>query len=451
MGQRFGCTWRHIRDKRVKYISTRGGAPVTLDEALRRGIAADGGLYLPETLPDLTLPDIADSGDIKLTAKAFLAPFFEGSQLEDSLDEIIAETFHFPLPVSALAVAAGRCDVLELYHGPTAAFKDVGAGFLAACLSRLEGDAANPLTILVATSGDTGGAVAAAFDGRPGMRVVVLYPDGMVSARQAHQLTCWGDNVLSLAVDGTFDDCQAIVKSAMADRQLSDKHRFSSANSINIGRLLPQAIYYAHASVLHKLRTGNAPGFIIPTGNLGNAFACFLARETGMPIGEIVLATNANCLISDYLAGLAWEPRESIQTLASAMDVGNPSNMERLRHVGGEARDLVGQIRAQSVTDEQITRQIRRDYDELNLVSCPHTATATYVWQQLDENERLSNDWIVVATAHAAKFEQIVEPIIGERVALPSVLADILKKPGHFVPIEASMAAFEAALEERFG
>lgn len=434
----------------MRYQSTRGGASVTLDEALRQGIAADGGLYLPESLPELTLSSGADSADIKVTAGTFLAPFFAGSDLEDSLDEIIAETFSFPLPVSALEVAAGRCDVLELYHGPTAAFKDIGAGFLAACLSRLEGDAEKPLTILVATSGDTGGAVAAAFDGRPGMRVVVLYPDGMVSARQAHQLTCWGDNVLSLAVDGTFDDCQAIVKSAMADRQLNDKHRFSSANSINIGRLLPQAIYYAHASVLHKMRTGTAPGFIIPTGNLGNAFACFLARETGMPIGKIILATNANRLIVDYLAGSAWEPRASIQTLASAMDVGNPSNMERLRHVGGDAEDLVGRIRAQSVTDAQIKSQIRRDYEELNLISCPHTATATYVWQHLDEEERLSHDWIVVATAHAAKFEQIVEPIIGERIALPSVLAAILKKPSHFVPIEASMAAFEAALEQQF-
>lgn len=435
----------------MKYTSTRGGPAVTLDEALTQGIAADGGLYLPETLPELDVRNVADSGDIKLTARAFLAPFFAGSSLEDSLDDIIAETFHFPLPVTALEVTPGWCGVLELYHGPTAAFKDVGAGFLAACLARLEGDAANPLTILVATSGDTGGAVAAAFNGRPGMRVVVLYPDGMVSARQAHQLTCWGDNVLSLAVDGTFDDCQAIVKAAMADRQLNDKHRFSSANSINIGRLLPQAIYYAHASLMHKTRTGNAPGFIIPTGNLGNAFACYLARETGMPIGDIVLAINSNCLISDYLAGAAWEPRASIQTLASAMDVGNPSNMERLRHVGGEADELVRKIRAQSVTDEQIKKQIRRDYDELNLISCPHTATATYVWQHLDESARISQDWVVVATAHAAKFEQIVESIIGERIALPNVLAEILEKPSHFVPIEASMAAFGAALEERFG
>ncbi|MGI9262573.1 MAG: threonine synthase [Woeseiaceae bacterium] len=435
----------------MRYISTRGGASVTLDAALRQGIAADGGLYLPEALPSVALPDGSASDEINVTAKAFLAPFFTGSELEPHLGDIISETFRFPIPVTPLPVANGHCEVLELYHGPTAAFKDVGAGFLAACLSRLEGDTENPLTILVATSGDTGGAVAAAFDGRPGMRVVVLYPDGMVSARQAHQLTCWSDNVLSLAVNGTFDDCQAIVKSAMAHSQLSDKHRFSSANSINIGRLLPQAIYYAHTSARHWSRTGTAPGFIVPTGNLGNAFACFLARETGMPIGEIILATNANRIISDYLDGAAWDPRASIQTLASAMDVGNPSNMERLRHVGGEGPDLARKIRAQSVTDEQIAAQIRTDFDELNMVSCPHTATATYVWQNLDDESRLSRDWIIVATAHAAKFEQIVEPIIGERVALPQVLAEILERPSHFVSIDASLEAFSTALEDRFG
>jgi len=435
----------------VRYISTRGGPSVTLDQALKRGIAADGGLYLPEVLPPIILPEVTDIGDIDTTARAFLSPFFAGSDLETHLDDIIAETFHFPIPLTVLPAASGSCEILELYHGPTAAFKDVGAGFLAACLSRLEGDRENPLTILVATSGDTGGAVAAAFDGRPGMRVVVLYPDGMVSARQAHQLTCWGDNVLSLAVAGTFDDCQAIVKAAMANRQLTEKHRFSSANSINIGRLLPQAIYYAHASALHWSRTGTSPGFIVPTGNLGNAFACFLAREAGMPIGEIILATNANRIISDYLDGADWDPRASIQTLASAMDVGNPSNMERLRHVGGEAQDLARKVRALSVTDEQITQQIRKDFDELNLVSCPHTATATYVWQNLDQDSRLSQDWIIVATAHAAKFEQIVEPVIGESITLPGVLAEILRKPSQFIPIDASMAAFETALEDQFG
>ena len=257
----------------MRYFSTRGAGPVSLDDALRLGIASDGGLFLPEQLPQFELADFDGAETIPDVAKVLLMPFFGGSSLADDLDAILAETYRFPIPATALPVGGHDVALLELYHGPTVAFKDVGAGFLAACLSRLEGDVNDPLTILVATSGDTGGAVAAAFDGRPGMRVVVLFPDGRVSERQAHQLCCWGDNVLSLKVRGSFDDCQALVKGAMRDAELSVKHRFSSANSINIGRLLPQSTYYADASLRHFRRTGNKPGFIIPTGNLGNAFA----------------------------------------------------------------------------------------------------------------------------------------------------------------------------------
>ena len=193
------------------------------------------------------------------------------------------------------------------------------------------------------------------------MRVVVLFPDGRVSARQAQQLTCWSDNVLSLSVAGAFDDCQALVKAALADQELCARYRFSSANSINIGRLLPQSTYYADASLRHFRATGNKPGFVIPTGNLGNALACIMAREMGLPIGPIVLATNANRTIPEYFESLNWIPRASVQTLASAMDVGDPSNMERLRSMLGEAdvlRDCLGVV---SVDDEQIEAQIRRD------------------------------------------------------------------------------------------
>lgn len=435
----------------MRYVSTRGGNPVTLDEALVSGIAADGGLFLPDNLPSIAWREFGAAKDIRETAELFLQPFFSGSSLENDLPGIIRETFNFPIPVTALPVPGGRCSLLELFHGPTAAFKDIGAQFLAACLSRLEGDTEHPLTILVATSGDTGGAVAAAFDERPGIRVVVLFPNGRVSERQAHQLTCWSDNVLSLAVKGSFDDCQAIAKEAMANEALSARHRFSSANSINIGRLLPQAIYYAHASLQHFLEYEREPSFIIPTGNLGNAFACFLAREVGLPIGEIILATNANCLISDFLGGADWEPRASIQTLASAMDVGNPSNMERLRYLGGESAELQSKVRAVSVTDEQITGQIAQNFKEFGFATCPHTATATHAWRMLDASEREGKDWILVGTAHAAKFEQIVEPIIGTRVPVPPELAAILSRPQRFEVIDATIDAMENALEVRFG
>ena len=349
-----------------------------------------------------------------------------------------------------LPSATGRAGLLELYHGPTAAFKDVGAGFLAACLTRLEGDKSAPLTILVATSGDTGGAVAAAFNERPGMRVVVLFPDGRVSARQAHQLTCWGDNVLSLSVNGAFDDCQALVKSALADEELSTRYRFSSANSINIGRLLPQSTYYADASLRHFRETGNKPGFIVPTGNLGNALACIMAREMGLPIGPIILATNANRTISDYFETLEWIPRASVQTLASAMDVGDPSNMERLRNIVGDAdvlRDCLGVL---CVDDKQIEAEIRRDFREFGFATCPHTATATHAWRELAPDLRHEHDWILVATAHPAKFETIVEPLIGEAVPLPQELADILSRPSRAVSISPHLEALADAMDEYF-
>ena len=282
------------------------------------------------------------------------------------------------------------------------------------------------------------------------MRVAVLYPDGRVSDRQAHQLTCWGDNVLSLAVRGAFDDCQALVKAAMGDESLSARHRFSSANSINIGRLLPQSIYYAAASLEHVRRTGRKPSFIVPTGNLGNAFACYLAREMGLPIDDLILATNANRLIVDFLDGAEWAPRASIQTLASAMDVGNPSNMERLRATGGDAESLGGQIRANAVSDEEIREEIRRTWDEFGMAICPHTATAFHTWRNLDGDERQAKDWILAATAHAAKFEQIVEPIIGATVPVPDELAEILSRERRFETIEADMGALVEALDRGF-
>jgi threonine synthase len=431
----------------MRYLSTRGGSSVGLDDALREGIAADGGLFLPAELPRFSVTDFGAADTIPAAAGVLLDPFFSGSTLRAQIDTILDETFSFPIPAISLPTDTGSLSMLELFHGPTAAFKDVGARFLAACLTRLEGDPAAPLTILVATSGDTGGAVAAAFDSRPGMRVVVLYPDGRVSERQAHQLSCWSDNVLSLKVQGSFDDCQTMVKAAMADEERFAGHRFSSANSINIGRLLPQSTYYADASLRHFRATGRRPGFIIPTGNLGNAFACVMAREMGLPIGPIILATNANRTIADYFATLQWLPRASLQTLASAMDVGDPSNMERLRKLLGEADVLREQIGVLSVTDEQIENAIRDDYAELGIVNCPHTATATHTWRHLDAALRTAHDWIAVATAHPAKFETVVEPIIGQPVAVPAGLAELLARPAHAIAIEPDVAALAAALE----
>jgi len=377
-----------------------------------------------------------------------LQPFFAGSALDGLLPEIAKEAFTFDAPVRMLKEADAAADealsVLELFHGPTAAFKDFGARFLASCMTRIaaQRELSSPLTVLVATSGDTGGAVAAAFHGKPGVRVIVLFPEGRVSARQQHQLTCWGDNITSLSVRGEFDDCQRIVKELFADRELVAQHNLCSANSINVGRLLPQSVYYAKASLDYYRKTGKTTNFVIPTGNLGNAFACAWAKSMGFPIGSIILATNANKTIPDFLQDGEWHPRSSVATLASAMDVGNPSNMERLRNLWGEAASLRERLNAYSVTDEQIREQIVTEYKNDSIAWCPHTATAFYVYRHdLSDEERRNAHWSLVATADAAKFEDIVEPLVGQTLPVPAELERLLTLPAHYDIVDSDAAA----------
>jgi threonine synthase len=339
--------------------------------------------------------------------------------------------------------------VLELFHGPTAAFKDVGARFLAALMERaLERSAdSRPLTILVATSGDTGGAVAAAFHRRAGIRVGVLFPKGQVSPRQQHQLTCWGDNVRAFEIDGTFDECQALVKAAFTDPDLRRRHRLTAANSINIGRLLPQVAYHAAAGLWHWRRHGTAAGSIVPSGNLGNGMACVWARAMGLPIRELVLAVNANRTIPDYLATGQWQPRPSVATLASAMDVGNPSNMERLRNLLPDFASLRTSVEAYPVDDASIRTQIEKDYARYGEIWCPHTATAFWVYDHLPQGRKTGQAWIVSATAHPAKFESIVEPVIGRQVPIPAALQDLLARPTASTPLPPRLAEFKDALD----
>src|SRR6185437_16250838 len=275
-GRRPGHRVRLMRFKSTRDAQLTAG----FGEALAQGLAPDGGLYVPTEWPRAQASSFTLRESLAGIGAKLLAPFAAGDPLAPSLPEITTEAFDFPAPVVALG-SGGRLAVLELFHGPTAAFKDFGARFLAACLARLRGPASRPLTILVATSGDTGGAVAAAFHGRPGIEVGVLFPKGLVSPTQERQLTCWGGNVRSFAVRGTFDDCQRMVKQAFLDPQLRQKKDLSSANSINLGRLLPQAVYYASTS-LRLWRETDAPvSFVIPAGNLGNAMACLWARKIG--------------------------------------------------------------------------------------------------------------------------------------------------------------------------
>ncbi|NBC21959.1 MAG: threonine synthase [Gammaproteobacteria bacterium] len=433
----------------MRFRSTRSGGSADLVSALVAGLAPDGGLYVPETLPEFSPEDFDGATTPAAVGEILLAPFFAGSPLAGALPDVLAETFDFDVPLRPVADATMPLSMLELFHGPTAAFKDVGARFLAACLQRIDaGGGDRPVTILVATSGDTGGAVAAAFHRRPGFRVVVLFPLGKVSPRQQQQLTCWGDNVVSVAVRGTFDDCQRLVKGAFADEELAARHRFSSANSINIGRLLPQSVYYAHAALAHWRERGEPSSVIVPTGNLGNGLAAVLARAMGLPIGDVIFATNANRTIADYLEEGEYRPRASVPTLASAMDVGDPSNMERLRNLFGEADRLRGTVEARVVEDEIIREQVRRDYERHGLIECPHTATAMHVWETLPEERRTARHWIAVATAHAAKFPEVVEPLIGTRVPVPEALAELLALPAHYREIPPELAALGRALDE---
>jgi threonine synthase len=413
-----------------------------------RGLAADGGLFVPDELPRFDPEKFRGTSLAEISAE-LLAPFFADSGLEGQLAAICSDAFDFPLPLRPLIEAGGELSVLELFLGPTAAFMDVGARFLAAVMERAlprSGDA-RPLTVLVATSGDTGGAVAAAFHGRRGIRVGVLFPKGHVSPRQQHQLTCWGDNIRAFEIDGVFDDCQALVKAAFTDPALGRRHRLTAANSINIGRLLPQAAYHAAASLWHWRRHGTPVGSLVPSGNLGNGMACVWARAMGLPIREIVLAVNANRTIPDFLATGQWQPRPSQPTLASAMDVGNPSNMERLRNLLPDFAELRAQLEAYPVDDEAIRSQIAKDYAQYGQIWCPHTATAFWVYDHLPAARRAGRPWIVSATAHPAKFESIVEPIIGRTVPVPPALAALLERPTESTSLPPRLPEFAAELD----
>ena len=428
----------------MKAVSTRGNAPAaSIADAIAAGLAPDGGLYMPESLPAFSPTDFDGDTTTAQVALRMLAPFFEGDVLAPQLAAICADAFHVEPPLRGFGNE--HDDVLELFHGPTAAFKDYGARFLAGCLAALPRADGKPLTIVVATSGDTGAAVAGAFHGRPGIRVAILYPDGRVSPRQAHQLGCFGDNIRAFRVDGSFDDCQRMAKALLSDAGFREEVPLGSANSISLGRLFPQAAYYARAALLHGRATGNALNFVVPTGNLGNALACLLAKRLGLPIGGIVLASNANDVLPRYFNGGDYAPRATIATLANAMDVGAPSNFERLRHWHANDDALRAGFVATSVDDAIIRAVIRDAPARHGEVPCPHTATALKLLQDL----RAAGDarpWAVVATAHPAKFPEVVEPLLGDAVDLPPALQAMLDRPSTAEPLANDEDALRATL-----
>ncbi|MHC1478623.1 threonine synthase [Frateuria aurantia] len=417
---------------------------VGLSQAIAVGLAPDGGLYVPARLPRLDPASFPAEAGLAATAQHLLHPFFAGDPLEPELAAICREAFTFEAPLRPLAF--GNAHLLELFHGPTAAFKDFGARFLAACLRRLPRADNRPLTILVATSGDTGAAVGAAFDGLPGLRVAILYPDGRVSPRQAHQLGSFSTNVLALKVDGRFDDCQRMVKAALNDADLQASMPLSSANSISLGRLLPQMAYYAYTALQWWREHGQPLNLIIPTGNLGNALAAVWVRAMGLPVGGIMLSCNANQTLPEFFAGQDYQPREAVATLANAMDVGAPSNFERLRWTYPDPVELRRDLQAFSVSDTEITATLKRRALDDGELLCPHTATAAAVLDRLQQQGD-ARAWTLVATAHPAKFETVIEPLIGQPIAVPPALAAMLARPASAQPIQPSDMALKASLQ----
>ena len=409
----------------MRLYSTKKSVPeVSLKEAVFKGLPSDNGLYMPTEIP--TLPkEFFDT----IETKSFQEIAFEVSKAligEDvpaaDLKKIIDDVISFDAPTIKVQ---DDVYVLELFHGPSLAFKDFGARFMSRLMSYFLSKEKSDINILVATSGDTGGAVAMGFYNMPGIKVTILYPSGKVSDLQEKQLTTLGGNITALEVQGTFDDCQAMVKEAFLDEELNAKFNLSSANSINISRLIPQSFYYFYAYAQVK-KLGKKVVFSIPSGNFGNLCGGLIAKRMGLPIHHFVASTNANNVIPDYLASGVFNPRSSVRTISNAMDVGNPSNFQRLvafynEDVKAIRKDITGKY----YTDEQTEVALRKVYDATGYIMDPHGAVA-YLglvdYQREHASEELTG--VFFATAHPAKFIEVVNDIIDKHVEIPERLQE---------------------------
>jgi threonine synthase len=421
----------------MRLISTRGQAPaVDFRTALFDGLAPDGGLYVPAHLEPLAALELERLRDASLLDVATaVAMHLIGDEIaRDVLHRLLADALNFPIPLRQID---DRLCALELFHGPTFAFKDVGARTMARLMAHFHA-AREPLTVLVATSGDTGSAVAQAFFGVEGTRVIVLFPEGQVTRVQEAQFTTLGGNVTAIAVNGTFDDCQRLVKEAFADSALRGRARLTSANSINIGRLLPQMFYYVHAALS---RQWTDAVFSVPSGNFGNLTAGLFAWKLGAPIRAFVAATTVNDTLPRYLETGRYEPRPSVSTLANAMDVGDPSNVERMRWLFGEDVRAMRAVVTPSVHTDDDVRAAIGELKSKGYVADPHTAIAYLGTRGRSDDARC----VFLATAHPAKFREVVEPVIGELVPLPPALEEALareRKVEKIAPEIGQLAAF---------
>jgi threonine synthase len=435
----------------MRFVTTRGGEPASFTTALFEGLAPDGGLYVPETIEPWSADEIARLPRRTLTEIGLraLRPFVRGEIDLATLEAVIVEALNFQIPLVEIE-AEPAIHALELFHGPTFAFKDVGARVMARLMAALhQGD--EPLTVLAATSGDTGSAVAHAFHRVPQTRVVILYPDGRVSQTQEAQLTMFNGertNVRAYAVAGSFDDCHRLTRLVLGDRELRRRHRLTSANSVNLGRLLPQSVYYFHAVAQlagsdQGGRLGRGVTFCTPSGNFGNLTAGVIAKRGGLAVDRFVAATNVNDVVPAYLATGAFQPRPSVRTLANAMDVGHPSNFERMTwlyrgEVDAMRRDVVGT----RCTDDEVRGAIGEVYERTGYLLDPHSAIGYLGLRRLEGQQG-----IFLATAHPAKFCEIVEPIIGRPVEKPAALADAIARPRHIVRISATLEAVKDVLQ----
>jgi threonine synthase len=431
----------------MEYYSTNGNTPkVTLKEAVVKGLAADRGLFMPERIPSLPTAFFNNIGNLSLQEISFaVANTLFGEDIEpDILKDIVYETLNFDIP---LVHVAGNRYSLELFHGPTLAFKDVGARFMARLLGYFNQKESNDMVnVLVATSGDTGSAVANGFLGVDGVRVFVLYPKGKVSKIQEAQFTTLGSNIIAIEVNGTFDDCQALVKNAFMDGELNEKMQLTSANSINVARFLPQMFYYfyAYAQLAKAGKDLNNIVVSVPSGNFGNITAGLIGKAMGLPVKRFIAANNRNDIFYNYLQTGRYEPKPSVQTIANAMDVGDPSNFVRILDLYNHSHEAIAKdISGYTYTDEQIGETLATTYRNEGYLLDPHGAVG---YRSLLEGLKPEETGIFLETAHPAKFKGTVEEIIGERIEIPEKLEAFMKGEKQTVKMNSGFTSFKKYL-----
>lgn len=422
----------------MKFFSLNNNTPpVNFEKAVRMGLAPDRGLFFPETIKPL--PDTFWDGFLQMSkediAFAVISQFIGDEIPELDLKQIIKETLCFDFPLVHLN---DNVSTLELFQGPTMAFKDVGGRFMARCLGHFNKNNDEKVTVLVATSGDTGGAVASGFDGIPGIEVIILYPKGKVSAIQELQLTTQGKNITALEVEGTFDDCQEMVKTAFLDPSLKQYRNLTSANSINVARWLPQSFYYFFAvQDLMKKRTSVPYIFSVPSGNFGNICAGLVAHKMGLPIAHFIASTNTNDTFPRYMEAGVFSPKPSVQTISNAMDVGNPSNFERIQKLFNyDLFKLKTICSAYAFSDKETRNAMTEVYKDLNYITDPHGAVG-YLGLKEYMKSHPDVQGVFLETAHPVKFLNIVEQTLKQKIEIPKQIQDIMDKKSTKKPVKS--------------